>query len=36
MTNMNRVLQVKLLDEFREIIGVGVQVIALPRLARAP
>jgi|ERR1700693_5394178 len=35
MTNMNRVLQVKLLDEFREIIGVGVQVIALPRLARA-
>jgi hypothetical protein len=34
MTNMNRVLQVKLLDEFREIIVVGVQFIALPKLAR--
>jgi hypothetical protein len=31
---MDRVLQVKLLDEFFEIVGISIQVVAAPRLAR--
>ena len=31
---MNRVAQVERLDERRQIVGVGVHVVAVPRLAR--
>ena len=31
---MDRVLQVERFDELREVVGVGVHVVAVPRLAR--
>src|SRR5882757_3009393 len=34
MPNMNGVLEIELLDEFCEIVGVRVHVVAVPRLAR--
>jgi hypothetical protein len=33
MADMYRVLQIELLNEFREIVGIGVEIIAVPRLA---
>ena len=35
MTDMDGVLEVELLDQFGKVIGVGVHVVAGPRLARA-
>jgi hypothetical protein len=32
---MDSILQLELLDEFREIVGIGVEIVAVPRLARA-
>src|SRR6266446_5726475 len=34
MADMNRFLQVERFDQRREVVGVGVHVISLPRLAR--
>ena len=34
MTDMDRVIQIEMLDEFRQVIGISVHVIAVPRLAR--
>ena len=34
MADVERVLQVERFDERREVVGIGVHVIALPRLAR--
>src|SRR5882757_4774096 len=34
MPNMNGVLEIQFLDEFCEIVGVRVHVVAVPRLAR--
>ena len=36
VTDEDRVVQVECLDELGEVIGVGVQVVAVPRLAGAP
>jgi hypothetical protein len=36
VADVDRVLQVERLDEFREVVGVGVHVVAGPRLARTP
>ncbi len=33
---MDRVFQIERFDELRQIIGVGVHVVAVPRLARSP
>ena len=35
VADVDGVLEVELLDQFREIVGVGVHVVAVPRLARA-
>src|SRR5258708_30822719 len=34
MTDMDGILEIELLNEFREVVGVGVHVVAGPRLAR--
>jgi hypothetical protein len=34
-TDMDRNLEVELLDQRSEVIGIGVEIIAVPRLARA-
>ena len=36
MTDVDRVLEIERLDEFRQIVGVRVHVVALPGLAGAP
>ncbi len=36
VADMDRVLQVERFDERREVVGVGVHVVAVPGLARAP
>jgi hypothetical protein len=35
VAGMDRVLQVELLDQLGEVVGIGVEVVALPGLARA-
>ena len=35
MADMDRILEIELLDELGEIVGIGVEIIALPGLARA-
>ena len=34
VADVDRILEVELLDQLREIVGVGVHVVAVPRLAR--
>jgi len=34
VTHVDCVLQVELFDECREVVGVGIKVVAIPRLAR--
>ena len=36
VADMDRVLQVELLDQRRQVVGVGVHVVAVPGLARTP
>ena len=35
MADMNGILEIELFDQLRQVVGVGVQVIAVPGLARA-
>ena len=36
MADMNRIFQIEDLGQFREIVGVGIQVVTVPRLGRTP
>jgi hypothetical protein len=35
MADMDRVVQIELLDELRKIVRIGIEIVAVPRLARA-
>src|SRR6185369_17786453 len=36
MAHVNRVLQIQMLHQGRQIIGIGIQIVAVPRLTRSP
>ena len=36
MADMNGILEIELFDQLRQVVGVGVQVIAVPGLAQRP